>query len=221
MPDRAMIDLPPLEFPYGVIERTLAAAYGIPDVRRAVGFRGMLSNLQKLGVLGPQSRVGRGAPLTYTPNEFERLVLTMEFCEFGLPPAAAVGLVGRYWDGTLKAIVFAAGDSLALADPPPRGKDTILYVGGLALRTSSLRGEKPPIAPVIEHCTLDDLPDAMKRWMQTTPPRGLIVNLSERLRAFHGTLVVIDAEWLADHAPARKAADKPAKPDETRISARP
>jgi hypothetical protein len=185
---------PPMEFPYGVIEKALAVAYKIPDERRPVGFRGMISNLQKMGVLGPQSRVGRGAKLVYTHVEFNRLVLALEFSEFGIPPATAVALVEAYWSDKLKPIIEAAADPIGIDPAPPEGADVILYLGGVGLRTGSLRGETGPRVPIIERSSLDELPAAMKRWMAETPdhpaPRALFVNLSARMRAFHAALGV-------------------------------
>ena len=180
---------PPLKFSYGVVEKALAVAYGISDERRPVGFRGMISNLQKHGVLGPQSRVGRGAHLVYTPLEMHRLVLALEFSEFGLPPATVVGLLETYWESILWPIIYAAARPIGLLPEEPEGKDTVLFLGGGGLRTDSLRGAAGPIVPVIDRCSLDELPVAMPRWMTTTPnARGLIVNLSARLRAFHTAL---------------------------------
>ena len=180
---------PPLKFSYGVVEKALAVAYGISDERRPVGFRGMISNLQKHGVLGPQSRVGRGAHLVYTPLEMHRLVLALEFSEFGLPPATVVGLLETYWESILWPIIYAAARPIGLLPEETEGKDTVLFLGGGGLRTDSLRGAAGPIVPVIDRCSLDELPVAMPRWMTTTPnARGLIVNLSARLRAFHTAL---------------------------------
>ena len=64
----------------------------------------MLNNLQKLGVLGEAARVGRGAPLAYTPVELHRLLVAIELCELGVPPATTVALIASYWESKLKAI---------------------------------------------------------------------------------------------------------------------
>jgi hypothetical protein len=154
----------------------------------------MISNMQKMGVLGPRSRVGRGAKLTYTHIEFNRLILALEFSEFGLPPATAVALVGRYWESKLKAIVSVAQEAFGIVPEKPRGQDTILCLVGGGLRTDSLRGRKGPVVPIIERCSLDDLPAAMKHWM-TPPTRALVTNLSGRLRVFHEALGV---EYLTE-----------------------
>ena len=97
-----------LTFSYGAIERALATSYGIPEAGRESGFRSMLSNLQKLGVLGEAARVGRGAPLTYTPDTLHRFVVALELCELGVPPATTATLIRSYWDAKLKAICSAA-----------------------------------------------------------------------------------------------------------------
>lgn len=188
-----MIDLPPLTFSYGVVEKALAVAYGISEAVRPAGFRSMVSNLQKHGVLGPHSRVGRGATLVYGPVEMHRLVLALELCELGVSPATAAGLLDRCWESTLRAITFAAARPIGRVPEQPIGNDVILYLGGVGLRTDSLRGAKGPVVPIIGGCSLDQLPTAMTQWMTVTPsgpapPRGLVVNLSARLRAFHTAL---------------------------------
>jgi hypothetical protein len=181
---------PKLTFSYGVVERALAVAYRIPDAVRPAGFRSMLANLQKLGALGAQARVGRGRALTYTPVELHRLMLTLELCELGVPPATSVSIVETHWEPKLWPIISAA--LVGVMHGEPGGNDMILYLSGVSLRTGALRGEAPG-APNIGRCSLDALPAAITRWMATTPddpapPRGLIVNLSERLRAFHRAL---------------------------------
>jgi hypothetical protein len=188
-----MIDLPPLTFSYGIVEKALAVAHGISEAVRPAGFRSMVSNLQKHGVLGPQSRVGRGAQLVYTPVEMHRLVLALEFSELGLTPAVVAALLDRYWESTLKPIIFAAAGPIGRVPEEPLGKDVILYLGGVGLRTDSLRGAKGPVVPIFSQCALDELPTAMTQWMTVAPndpatPRGLVVNLSERLRIFHTAL---------------------------------
>jgi hypothetical protein len=203
---RAMIELPKLTFPYGVVERALAIAHGVPEAVRPRGFRSMIANLQKLGVLGAQARVGRGVALSYTPTEFNRLILALEFCELGLPPATAVAIVSDAWDPKLKAIVDAAARPIGVVPEKPKGEDVILCLVGVSFRTASLRGEASPGVPNIDRCSLDKLPIELKQWMATTSndpaPRALVVNLSARLRAFHSAL----ADANLDDALAERAA---------------
>jgi hypothetical protein len=194
------------EVPYGAVERALAVTHNIPDAVRQAGFRSMLSNLQKLGALGAQARVGRGAALKYTLIELHRLVLTLEFCELGIPPATAVSLVDTYWEPKLKAIIDTAEGTVAHEEPP--GNDIIIHLGGVALRTGSLRGEQFPGVPNINRCKLSELPRYIEKWMamastDPVPPRALIVNLSARLRSFHSALS--DAYMDELHAERRAA----------------
>jgi hypothetical protein len=207
-----MVKLPELKFSYGVVERALAIAYGVPEAVRPAGFRSMVANLQKLGALGDQARRGRGVALSYTPTEFNRLILALEFCELGVPPATAVSLIERHWKAELEPIVHAAG--IGFAYEVPRGKDVILGLIGVGFRTGSLRGEKSPVVSNIEQCSLDDLPAAMNRWMKgkpndPAPPRALVVNLSARLRAFHGALADTYMDELAAERRATLAGDEP------------
>jgi hypothetical protein len=188
--------MPKLEFSYGTVERAVAWSHAIPETARKAGFRSMLNNLQKLGVLGEAARVGRGTPLTYTPTELHRLVLGVELCELGLPPATAVGLVATYWDSKFKKICDDAesNNPAARGDQPiDPGDDTVIYLGGVALRTGSLKGSRSPTIPNINSCKLRELPTHIVEWMKMDPannpvdlpPRALILNLSSRLRAFH------------------------------------
>jgi hypothetical protein len=188
--------MPELQFPYRVVERALATSYGIPEAARDSGFRSMLNNLQKLGVLGEAARVGRGAPLVYTPLELHRLVVAIELCELGVPPATTAALIANYWESHLNAICRDAERNNPAVRGGERidpGDDVLLYLGGVSLRTGSLKGARSPTIPNINSCKLRDLKLHMVQWMTMDPdanatdlpPRALVVNLSARLRAFH------------------------------------
>jgi len=188
--------MPKLQFPYRVVERALATSYGIPEAAREAGFRSMLNNLQKLGVLGEAARVGRGAPLVYTPIEQHRLLVAIELCELGVPPATTAALIGNYWESKLKEICSDAERNNPAVRGGERidpGDDVLLYLGGVSLRTGSLKGARSPSIPNINSCKLHDLQLHMVQWMKMDPndnatdlpPRALVVNLSARLRAFH------------------------------------
>jgi hypothetical protein len=201
-----------VEISYGAVERALAVTHRISDAVRQAGFRSMLSNLQKLGALGAQARVGRGAALKYGPTELHRLILTLEFCELGIPPATAVSLVNTYWEPKLKAIIGAA-ESAIMHDEPPRN-DIIIHLGGVSLRTGSLRGEEFPGVPNINRCKLSELPRYIKQWMamaphDPVPPRALVVNLSARLRTFYSALNDAYMAELLDERRATLADEQP------------
>ena len=201
------------ETSYGPIERALAITHGISDAVRQAGFRSMLSNLQKLGALGAQARVGRGAALKYGPTELHRLILTLEFCELGIPPATAVALVDTYWEPQLKKIIADANRVVERDEPP--SNDVIIHLGGVSLRTGPLKGERFPGVPNINRCTLSELPKYIAQWMamaadDPVPPRALVVNLSARLRAFHAAFAkAFLEEALAER---REAAAEERKP---------
>jgi hypothetical protein len=200
------------EISYGAVERALAAAHNVPDTVRQAGFRSMLSNLQKLGALGAQARVGRGAALKYTPTELHRLVLTLEFCELGIPPATAVSLVNTYFEAKLTAIIDKAERGVVHEEPP--GNDVIIHLGGVSLRTGSLRGERFPGVPNINHCKLSELPRYITQWMAMTPndrvpPRALVVNLSARLRTFHSALADANMDELLAERRATLSGQRP------------
>jgi hypothetical protein len=210
------------ETSYGPIERALATTHGISDAVRQAGFRSMLSNLQKLGALGPQARVGRGATLKYGPTELHRLILTLEFCELGIPPATAVALVDTYWEAKLKKIIADA--ERVVEREEPRGNDVIIHLGGVGLRTGPLKGERFPGVPNINSCRLSELPKYVTQWMamrpdDPVPPRALVVNLSARLRAFHAEFAKTFLEdALADRG--REAANAERKPPAPKVKRR-
>src|SRR5262249_61762328 len=103
--------MPRLRVRYSAVERALAAAYGIPGSVRTAGFRGWVTNLQKLGVLGPSARIGRGAALNYTADEWHRLLFALELSEVGISPAVAVAMIEALWDRQIKAIFRLAENS--------------------------------------------------------------------------------------------------------------
>jgi hypothetical protein len=204
--------------PYRMIENALATSYGIDEPVRAAGFRSMIANLQKLGALGADARVGRGAPLDYTPEHLHRLVVALELSELGLPPATAVTLISRYWEPQLKDICWDAeanNSAIVGGRPINPADDVVVVLGGVGLRTSTLKGSRVPMIPSINKCRLADLAKHMQEWMIMEgpndalglAPRALITNLSARFRSVHGTLVDENfKEMIAEgFAAARKA----------------
>jgi hypothetical protein len=195
-----------LQFSYGTVERALAASYGIPEAVRKTGFRGMLNNLQKLGALGEAARVGRGAPLVYTPTELHRFIVAIELCELGVPPATTVALIDGYWAKFESICNRAEKNNPAIHGGVPidPNDDIVIYLGGVSLRTGSLKGARSPSIPNINHCKLRDLSGHMVQWIGDTtelPPRALVVNLSARLRSFHAALAEAHTvELLAERA---------------------
>ena len=202
----------PKIFSYGVIERALASAYGIPEAARESGFRSMLSNLQKLGVLGEDARVGRGTKVNYDADTLHRFVIALELCELGVPPATTASLIAGYWDSKLWPICSAANRN----NPAVRGgmpidprDDIVIFLGGVGLRTSTLKGARSPAIPAINSCKLRDLPRNIELWLTVhgpdDVPRAWTVNLSARLRSVHDALTVsYDADLAAERAAYRK-----------------
>jgi hypothetical protein len=185
---------------YGLLEKALAVAYGIPESAREAGFRGWVTNLQKLGLFGAHTRVGRGSTVQYGPDELHRLVVALELSEAGIPPASVVSLINAYWEPKIKDIVMTAERTVEREGPP--GDDIVLHLGGISLRSGLLKGARSPAAPNINHCRLGELPHYVAMWMKMgphdpVPPRAVILNLSERLRRFHTALVELHLPELA------------------------
>ena len=187
----------PLHITYGAIERALAAAYGIPDSDRETGFRGWVTNLQKLGVLGEAARVGRGAALNYTPDEWHRLLFALELSEVGVTPAVAVALIEVFWERQLKEIFRKAEKTVERDEPVD--EDVIIILAGVSLRSgawTSPKGSKFPGVPNVIDIRMKHLRHEAERWMRreydvpgTPPARALMMNLSLRLRLFHQALI--------------------------------
>ena len=171
--------------------------------------------------LAPSARrrkVGRGAALKYGPTELHRLLLALEFCELGIPPATAVALVETYWESKLKAICRDAernNPAVRGGEPIDPADDIVVHLGGISLRTGLLRGERFPGVPNINRCRLRDLPRYIVQWMKMDPddnpadlpPRALVVNLSARLRSFHRGLAAANLiELRAERAAGRNDA---------------
>jgi hypothetical protein len=199
---------------YGSIERGLATSYGVPETARAGGFRSMLANLQKLGVLGEAARVGRGTPLAYTPDMLHRFVIALELGELGVPPATTAALIDNYWDSKLRAICRKAEENnpaIRGGRPIDPGDDVVIYLGGVGIRTSTLKGARVPAVPAINQCKLRELQARIIRWMTMEgpndalglAPRALVLNLSARLRSVHAALADAHTkELIAEHRAA-------------------
>ena len=180
---------------YGPVRAALAVAFGVPKEAVDTGLQGAIANMQKLGLLGPSARVGRGVPLIYTPNEMHRLVCGLELSEAGIPPATVVALVAAYWP-KLKAIFTEAARPLPYppVQQPGPGEDIFRFLDGLALRTgawSAPKSAKFPGVRKIDSCRRREL---MEKLAQVTA-RVIVINLTERLKRFHDAF---RAEYLKD-----------------------
>ena len=194
----AVPQLPPFTAHYSQVERALAASFGIPDAIRKTAFRSWLGSLQKAGLLGASTRIGKGSPLTYEVDQFRRLILACELAEVGAPPAVILSLIANWWTKKLMPIFAAAERDIMTTGPGPN--DVVLILVGLQFRSGALTGAEP--APSIGKCTLGQLPPTMAMALQDRrdglPPRVLAVNLTARLRAFHRGL---SAAWLDEEEP--------------------
>ena len=206
-----MIELPELKFSYGAVEKALAIAYGCSRGRSS----GWFSQYGRKFTEARRARArqprwpGRASRLLAGPDA--PLRLGARILRVGPPPATAVSLIESHWKAELKPIVDAAARGLVHNEPGDA--DVILFLGGVGLRTGSLRGEAGPSIPIIDRSSLGKLPAAMARWMTVTPkdpaPRGLIVNISERLRVFHSALAVTYMDELDAERRAALAGDEP------------
>jgi hypothetical protein len=188
---------------YGVVEKALVEAYGIPA--DAIGaFRGRLGALQKAGLLGDENMPGKGMRLVYGPDQFHRWVLACELLEFGISPSVIVAVTRALWERRLRKIFREAEDAVPGESGP---SDVILHVGGIHL----MRDGWTDALPNINACPLGKLRDHIAMWMSVRPddplglpPRAIITNLSMRLRGFHASL----ARSYMTELSAKRAAGK-------------
>jgi hypothetical protein len=177
-----------LQFSYSAVEQALAKTYGASDDKvRETAFRARINSLQRLGVLGEKVKVGKGQKVTYGVEQMERWLACLELSELGISPTVAGKLVIRHWAKKFAGIFRAAQGTVM---QKPGLDDVILYLGGVHLMSGSWSSERDfPDVPNINHCTLRELPNHVRTWMDDPPlSRMLITNLSARLRQFHAAL---------------------------------
>jgi hypothetical protein len=177
-----------LEYSYSAIEEALAKTYGASaDALRKTAFRARINLFQRLNVLGPDFRVGKGRKIRYRLEQVERWICCLELSELGISPTIAGKLVILAWSSRFDAI-FRAAQATVVREPS--FDDVVMYLGGVHLMSGnwSAKPENVPYKSVahIGHCTLKELNIETKRWMADAPfSRLLITNLSARLRLFH------------------------------------
>jgi hypothetical protein len=174
-----------LEFHYGTIERALSRAYGASDddVRQSA-FRGRLNRIWQAGVFGSSAKVGTGSKATYTVDQIEHAIAVLEMAELGISPTIASRWVVDHWDEFVP--IFRAAQRTVIYDPSDR--DIILGLVGVHLMSHSWATPvgKLPGVPIVDYCTIGDLPKQMPRWMKkAASSRVLVTDLSRALRAFH------------------------------------
>jgi hypothetical protein len=192
---------------YGPIEKALAIAHEIPEAARG-SFGAALSNLRKLGALGEQARVGRGAALTYTATELNRLICAVELTEAGLSPSVSVGVISAYWD-KLEPIFTKAAAPLGRADVKG-GDDVLLILNGLTLRTGAWsKAAGYPGVPAINWCRRHEL--SSKLSLSGPAARAVVINVTECLKRFHDVFAetYLAAAVEENRAAKTKGADKP------------
>jgi hypothetical protein len=185
------------ETSFGAVEKALLQSHRIPDAL-AGAFRARITSLQKQGLFGPKHRPGRGVALTYGPDQFHRLVFACELLEFGIGPAAILGIVETLWERKLRDI-FTDAEQPAQHHEKAAPDDVIMHMGGIHLLTDVWQ----KAVPNVNRCRLRELPYYIKQWMtmgpdDPVPPRALVVNLSQRLRAFHAGLAASHLDDLVE-----------------------
>lgn len=175
------------ETSFGAVEKALLQSHRIPD-SLAGAFRGRITSLQKHDLFGPKRRPGRGVALTYSFDQFHRLIFACELLEFGVSPAPILWLVESLWERKLRKI-FEDAEQPAKDHEKPGADDIIMHMGGIHLLTDVWRNA----VPNVNRCRLRDLPVYVMEWMEMgpddpMPPRAMLVNVSQRLRNFYRAL---------------------------------
>jgi hypothetical protein len=197
------------ETSFGAVEKALLQSHGIPDAL-AAAFRGRITALQKGGLFEPKHRPGRGVALTYGPDQIHRLVFATELLEFGIGPAAILGLVESLWEKRLRKI-FEDAEQPAQDHEKPGPDDVILHMGGTRLLLDTWQST----VPNVNRCRLRELSGYVTQWMtmgpdDPVPARALLVNLSARLRSFHAGLAASHMDELRAESRRAEIAQKAA-----------
>lgn len=172
---------------YGKCEAAFARTYDIADADLG-RFRGRITGLQKGDLFGAENRPGKGNRLDYTPDMMHRVLFCLELTELGVTPNVQLKLVAEFWEPRIRKIFKRAEDA---AERDPGEGDIILAMIGVSLMGGAWRDDDA--VPNINWCRLADLYrrlvlDMQPRRRGDLAPRALIVNLSARLRVFHGHL---------------------------------
>jgi hypothetical protein len=171
------------EASYSRVEAALVRTYGVRN-RDLARFRARITFLQKGGLLGVSP--GKGKAVAYTPDLFHRLLFAMELAEVGVTPAAILQTVADLWERSIQRHFEKAERALNAA---PDSQDIILLMSGVSLMVGGWVSTAKAL-PNVNGFPLHRLADNMKLVLQHSDPkpRACILNLSERLRAFHAAL---------------------------------
>jgi hypothetical protein len=174
-----------VDYPYNRVEAALVSAYRV-DKHDLGAFRARLTFWQKLGALGVSP--GKGKRVRYEPDQIHRLVFAIEIAESGATPGMVAGTIADLWERRIRRH-FERAEAAAMAGPSPR--DIALILGNISLMTGAW-GSTAKALPNVNACELARLPDTLALLMNDTDPRrsprGLVINLSERLRRIHAAL---------------------------------
>jgi hypothetical protein len=162
---------------YAYLEAALVEMHGIAGVD-VPAFRSRFGALQRGGLLGAKSQPGKGRKLEYGPDQFRRSVLAFELVQAGVGPSVILRLIADHW-ARLNDI-FAKAEFANSRET----SDVILIFAGIAMGF----GDEP--IPNINHVTADKLLERLTFALdgERLPARVLLVNLSQRMRAFQAAL---------------------------------
>jgi hypothetical protein len=182
--------LPEPQFYFASVEAALVRAYRVAPTDQA-RFRARLTFLQRSGLFGAD-RPGKGTRQTYGPDHLHRLVFCCELAELGVSPAVQLRLVEELWNPRIRRI-FEVAEAR-----PTRKDDTVLLMIGVSLMVKAWTGA----VPNVQACSLRELADRLTLGMQEPPsdddsldPRVMAVNLTARLRRFHGALAAVQFKF--------------------------
>ncbi len=165
------------------VDAALVQTYAVP-ARDLGRFSARITFLQKGGLLGISP--GKGRALNYTPDLMHRLLFAAELNEFGVTPQAVLETVSDLWGRRIRSIFENA--EKAARNPAGPG-DIVLLLGGNSLMVGGWQSTAKAL-PNVQGFSLHKLGEKMNLLLQydDPPPRAMTVNLSARLRTFHGAL---------------------------------
>jgi hypothetical protein len=200
-----------LAFPFAMVAAALVEAYRIAPEDQA-RFRARITFLQRNGLFGEQP--GSGSRMGYRPDHMHKLIFCFELAAFNVTPTVQLKLVEEFWDARIRTI-FKEAEQAAMHDPSV--KDIALLLVGVDFMVGAWAGAVPNINYAHldkvkeEHLMTALFPSVLAD--APLPARVMMVNLSDRLRKFHGALSRLNMPLLFAPAAGFPQFGSPHKPN--------
>jgi hypothetical protein len=164
---------------FSTVEKALLRMHAVKP-QHEDAWRSRINFLRREGLLG--ERPGSGRRIAYhTADQLPKLVLALEMAQAAIAPQTILSLVRNHWDNQLKKI-FVEAERARWNETGT--SDVLLYLAGISAMV-----DREGVIPVIAASTADRL-DTFRMALddQSTPGRGLVINVTRRLGRFYDAL---------------------------------